>query len=202
MDDLGAAVIHDVKNRLAELALLLDRRGDSQRETGIVLDAARQLSTLLLVQREAAGLLAAHADSASPSELIVELAEEYRVLFPALEVQADCGEAPPFWFYDAMLVRLALANALHNACRHAKTRVVLSAWVEQNSLVLQVMDDGPGYPQELLHSEAALAPGAHGSTGLGLYLARRIAALHTLQGRAGAVALVNRNGACFRLILP
>ena len=39
-------------------------------------------------------------------------------------------------------------------------------------------------------------------TGLGLHLARRIAALHVLKQQTGEVVLTNRNGACFRLILP
>jgi hypothetical protein len=82
MDDLGAAVIHDVKNRLAELALLLGRREDCARETGLVLEAARQLTGLLLAYRDQVGRLAVNIDSASPAELTCELAEEYRTLFP------------------------------------------------------------------------------------------------------------------------
>lgn len=202
MDDLGAAVIHDVKNRLAELALLLGRRAGCGRETGIVLGAARQLTNLLIAHRQAEGMLAANIDSASPAELLRELAEEYRVLFPQLELREVCVNAPPFWFYDESLVRLALSNAVHNACRHADGAVSLVAYVEDGWLVLEIADDGPGYPALLLDGTDATAPGGHGSTGLGLYLARKIAGLHFLNGKSGEVALVNRKGACFRLILP
>lgn len=202
MDDLGAAVIHDVKNRLAELALLLGRRAGCGRETGIVLDAARQLTNLLIAHRQAQGMLAAHIDSACPAELLRELAEEYRALFPQLELRQASDDAPPFWFYDESLIRLALSNAVHNACRHADAAVSLAAYVEDGRLVLEIADDGAGYPASLLDGTEATAPGGHGSTGLGLYLARRIAGLHCLNGRSGEVALVNRNGACLRLILP
>lgn len=202
MDDLGAAVIHDVKNRLAELALLLGRRAGCERETDIVLDAARQLTNLLLVHRQAEGMLAANIDSASPAELLREVAEEYQALFPQLELCVASINAPSFWFYDESLVRLALSNAMHNACRHADAAVRLAASVEDGRLVLEIADDGPGYPASLLNSTDATAPGGYGSTGLGLYLARRIAGLHFLNDRSGEVALVNRKGACFRLILP
>lgn len=202
MDDFGAAVIHDVKNRLAELALLLGRRDGCDRETGIALGAARQLTNLLISHRQAEGMLAANIDSASPAELLQELAEEYRALFPQLELREASVDAPPFWFYDESLVRLALSNAVHNACRHADGTVSLAAYVEDGWLVLEIADDGPGYPVSLLDGTDAMAPGGHGSTGLGLYLARKIAGLHFLNGKCGEVALVNRKGACFRLILP
>lgn len=202
MNDLGAAVIHDVKNQLAELALRLERRGDCGRETGIVLGAARRLTGLLIAHRQAAGMLAANVDSASPAELLRELAEEYRTLFPALEVLEESAGAPAFWFYDEALIRLALANAVHNACRHANETVRLSACAEDGRLMLEVRDDGPGYPPSMLEHAEATAPTGHGGTGLGLYLARKIAGLHQLHGRCGEVALANRDGACFTMRLP
>lgn len=202
MDDLGVAVIHDVKNRLAELALLLGRRGDCGKETGIVLGTARQLTGLLIAHREQAGKLAANIDSASPGELLRELAEEYHALFPSLAIQIETHNTPAFWFYDEALVRLALGNAMHNACRYAATHVGLTAIEEDGRLVFEISDDGAGYPKELLdHAHEAL-PHSLSGTGLGLYLARRIAALHVLKDRVGEIVLSNRAGACFRLILP
>lgn len=147
-------------------------------------------------------MLAANVDSASPAELLRELAEEYRTLFPALEVLEESAGAPAFWFYDEALIRLALANAVHNACRHANETVRLSACAEDGRLMLEVRDDGPGYPPSMLEHAEATAPTGHGGTGLGLYLARKIAGLHQLHGRCGEVALANRDGACFTMRLP
>jgi signal transduction histidine kinase len=202
MDDLGTAVIHDVKNRLAELALLLGRREGCARETGLVLEAARQLTGLLLAYRDQAGRLAVNIDSASPAELTCELAEEYRILFPNVNIAMETGAAPAFWFYDEALVRLALGNALHNACRHAASRVSLAAFQEGERLVFEIADDGPGYPPQILLPGQQDMQHSRSGTGLGLHLARRIAALHELKGQAGEVQLANRDGACFRLILP
>lgn len=202
MDDFGAAVIHDIKNQLAELALRLERRGDSLRETGIALDAARRLTALLIAYRYDAGALAVHVDAASPAELLHELADEYRVFFPELRIIEQLDDAPAFWFYDEALVRIALANAVHNACRHARQQVLLSADTEDGRMRLRVQDDGPGYAAGLLESGPHMAPASRQGTGIGLYLASRIAGLHQARGRDGEVRLANGGGASFSLILP
>lgn len=204
MDNLVAAVIHDVKNQLAELALRLERKGDALQETRIAMDASRRLTELLLAYRQQSGQLRANIDSANPDDLLQELAVEYRGLFPSLHIAVDTGTAPVFAFYDEALIRLALANAVHNACRFAKSAVTLSAYTEGAFMVFEVADDGAGFPDPLLGAAPA-APAAASSrgTGLGLFLAGRIAELHMMEGRCGSVILDNRpDGAHFRLRLP
>lgn len=203
MDFIYAAMVHDVKNQLAELALRLDARGDAQTELAITIRASQRLTKLLLLQRHESGQLCARIDSASPSELIQDLANEYRALFPALEISTQTDDAPPFWFYDAQLTRLALGNALHNACRHARRNVTLRVSTSDDQLVFTIQNDGAPFPPELIDSEQ-LTPAqisARG-TGLGLFLAQKIAALHTLKGRSGSVQLSNTDGAKFCLTLP
>jgi K+-sensing histidine kinase KdpD len=203
MDDLAAAVIHDVKNQLAELALRLERRGDTVQETGIAFDAARRLTDLLLASRQQSGQLQANIDSTSPSDLLQELSAEYQGLFPNLGFTVDTSNAPAFAFYDVALIRLALSNAVHNACRFAKDNVTLSASTKDGFLVFEIADDGAGFPQEMLGA-APVAPtfaSARG-TGLGIYLAGKIAELHAMEGRRGSVSLSNEDGARFRLSLP
>lgn len=204
MDELTAAVVHDVKNQLAELALRLERRGDSAEETDIAFAAARRLTGLLLVQRQQAGVLRLNVDSACPADLLQELAAEYRALFPALDISLETEAAPTFWFYDAALLRLALGNAIHNACRHACGAVRLQAQQQDGRLEFAIADDGPGFPQEMLAQGLQLAPlpaSRHG-TGLGLYLAARIAELHQNGGNSGNIELRNGPGAIFLLRLP
>lgn len=203
MDDIYAAVIHDVKNQLAELALRLERRGDALQETAIAFDASRRLTDLLLTHRQQSGQLYANVDSASPGDLLQELAVEYQALFPGLRITADTSAVPPFAFYDEALVRLALANAVHNACRFAQCEVRLSAYSEGGFVIFQVADDGAGFPEAMLGTApAAPATTSLRGTGLGLYLAGKIAELHQMDGRRGSVVLSNADGACFQLKLP
>lgn len=203
MDELGAAIIHDIKNQLAELALRLERRADCATETGIAFAASRRLTELLLVQRQQAGTLRLNVDAACPADLLQELVAEYCTLFPQLHIVIE-NNSPAFWFYDAALLRLALSNALHNACRHARSEVRLQANQRDGWLELVVVDDGPGFPAETLVSElhdAPLPTSRHG-TGLGLYLAARIAQLHQNGGKAGNLELRNGSGAIFLMRLP
>jgi len=203
MEDISAAVIHDVKNLLGELALRLEARGDSAQEMGIALNASQRLTELLLILRQEAGMLRANIDSASPADLLQELVDEYHMLFPALDIRSELADAPPFWFYDAALIRLALANAVHNACRHASSTVSLTASKQGQQLVFEVTDDGPGFPAGMLDAtDTSPAPASRHGTGLGLYLAKKIAELHTLNDRRGNVVLANAVGGVFRLELP
>lgn len=203
MNDLYTAVIHDVKNQLAELALRLGERGDAQQEMKIAMNTARRLSEMLLVHRQAADLLEVNADTVNPADFLAILAAEYGELFPELSIRVDAERAPECAFFDNALVRMALGNALHNACRYARADIRLAAYEQDNMLVLEVIDDGSGFPESVLMQEGKTPAAASDSgTGLGLYLARKIAELHQLQNRHGSVELSNAPGGRFRMILP
>ena len=203
MNDVYAAVVHDVKNQLSELAWRLGERKDAQQETLIAINAARRLSEMLLLHRQQNALLCVNADQVNAADFLAILAAEYRQLFPGINIHIDTSQAPAFAFFDDALVRMALANALHNACRFARSRVQLSAFAQDNMLVFEVCDDGPGYPLAVLLTggdSPAMVSGK--GSGLGLYLSRKIAELHQLEGRCGRVLLCNAPGAVFRMILP
>lgn len=200
---LSSAVLHTVKNHLAELQLRLAARSDSHAEQMIVAECARQLRGLLLLQRDQQGQLQAVIDAQMPSALLLELQAHYALLFPVVQVEVDATYGPPQAFYDPFLVHLALDNAVHNACRHARSRVSLAVRSEDGGVVFEVCDDGSGFSAEQLTRDPSLpvSPSASG-TGLGLYLAARIAALHRLQARHGHVSLHCDAGGVFRLHLP
>lgn len=203
MNDMYAAVVHDVKNQLAELSLLLNARGDAQQELGIALNAARRLTELLLLQRQDSDMLEINVDLVDPTDPLQLLAAEYCDLFPQIALQVDVSEAPQLGFFDHALVRLALANAVHNACRHARSAVRLAARRQGQMLMFEIADDGPGFPPAMLSDNGKLpARASLNGTGMGLYLARKIAGLHTLEGQQGYIELANDGGAVFRMILP
>lgn len=203
MNDLYTAVVHDVKNQLAELAFRLGKRSDAQMEMGIAMNAARRLTEMLLVHREASDQLQVNTNTVNPADFLEILAAEYRELFPAISIRIEAERSPVCAFFDDALVRLALGNALHNACRYACSCIQLTAYEQGNMLVLEVSDDGPGFPENVLASGGKLPAATSGSgTGLGLYLACKIAELHRLQERHGSVELSNSPGGRFRMMLP
>lgn len=203
MNELYAAVVHDVKNQLAELSLRLGERSDAQQEMVITMNAARRLSEMLLVYRQENEQLNINSDAVNAVDFLLILAAEYRELFPKLKIEVETGQAPAFSFFDDALVRMALANAMHNACRSAMATVRVAAYEQEKMLILEVSDDGPGYPATvLLHGGESPSAVSGRGTGLGLYLARKIAALHHLEGRHGRIELSNSGGAVFRMFLP
>lgn len=198
--DLAALTIHDVKNRLAILASRAETRGDGE-TVHDALTAAATLTQLLLFYKAEKGSLSVDIDARVPADLLEELAMEIGKQ-TALTVAVNIGEAPTLWFYDEALVRMVLLNAIYNALRHAVKTITLSAHVRDDCLEFAVQDDGSGYPPAMLEQPMAMRSLSREGTGLGLYLASKVAALHSNSGQEGSVELRNAQGAAFCLRLP
>ncbi len=203
MNEIVLSVIHEVKNRLAELAFRLEQKEGMRAEVEVALNASRRLSEILMLERDRENALWVNPDSVNPADFLSVLAGEYAALHPALSVFVETGAAPDIAFFDENMVRTALGNALHDACLHAKSTVRLAAFGQEGMLVLEVRDDGPGYPEEVLKGGGAFPSSLNGKgTGLGLYLSARIAALHRVGEQCGRIELSNAEGARFRMLLP
>ncbi|AMA44786.1 sensor histidine kinase [Pseudomonas monteilii] len=114
----------------------------------------------------------------------------------------------PLGFFDRELVASVVGNMIDNAVRHAGHALLLTIDEEDEQLVISINDDGPGYPQAMLDRQKEFIQGiepSSGSTGLGLYFASRIAALHGRDGIQGRIEISNGGalgGGVFRLFLP
>jgi two-component system, OmpR family, sensor histidine kinase TctE len=93
---------------------------------------------------------------------------------------------------DALLLREALANLIHNALEYSPVgaRVTVRTGTRNNDAILEVEDDGPGIPsaerdrvQERFYRVAG-TPGT--GSGLGLSIVREIAAAHRAEIEIGA----------------
>lgn len=198
--EIAALTIHDVKNRLAQLAGKAERAGD--RDTvRIALEAAQTLTQLLAFYKSENGILRLDVEAHCPADLIDELARETHGM-AAIAIEVDCSTAPTLAFYDETLVRMVLVNAVHNALRHARRQIWLAAAETEKHIVFRVRDDGAGYAEYILADAGASAAITRDGTGLGLRLAQRIAELHQNAGICGTIALANEQGAVFELRLP
>jgi signal transduction histidine kinase len=210
--DVIASGIHDAKNNmfdaLARVGVAVQAIHDGKAAAALpalaeietaVSASAQRLSKLLSAYR-----LLRHENPVSMMPVDVPgLLED--VLIRVRESNADGialrGECrfQGFWVCDRELVADCLINALQNALRHARGAVSLAAEEAGGQLVLTVADDGPGLPEDL----PAHADGTH--SGVGFFIARRIAHLHERHGRHGALELGNGKplgGAVVRLVLP
>jgi signal transduction histidine kinase len=193
------AVVHDVKNKLAELALRI--QSVDPQAAALAHAAADQLAQALLLDNPAQ--LTPQIDAASPIELLTELAAEYGPLFPDKTLSIAADEAPTLWYYDVHLMRLALGNLVHNALKHCSNRVALTAHEKDKYLVFEVRDDGKGF--SFVEAEQSVRSHHSLSTGLGIKLARQIAEAHVLDTvnlRHGSLSMHNDGGAVATLSLP
>jgi two-component system OmpR family sensor kinase len=106
---------------------------------------------------------------------------------------------------DAQAMERAVRNLVENSLRHARTEVAVTMRPDDGTAVLQVRDDGEGFPPELLaRGVDRFTPGdnpeTHGGAGLGLAIVDAIVRAH-----AGTLVLTNDGddgGACAEVRLP
>lgn len=199
--EIAALTIHDVKNRLTILGSRAEARDDREtmREAH---QAAASLSRLLALYKAENDGLGVEIEARAPEDLLYELVGELGKQWPQQPIEVDVSSAPTLGFYDENLVKMVLLDALYNALRHTRQRIVLSASSEDNWLVFAVRDDGLGYPAGMLGQAGEMSSISLEGTGLGLHLAARIAALHRNGELQGEVLLSNEKGAVFSLRLP
>ncbi|WP_430913921.1 ActS/PrrB/RegB family redox-sensitive histidine kinase [Methylobacterium sp. sgz302541] len=171
------------------------------------------LAKLTSLGNDEAGFL----ETVTFSHLVEELVAPQRSLGPALDVSAS-GEGPEPVCRRNPGVMFGLANLVDNAVDFADTRVVIAARWTAERVALEVRDDGPGFPNEVLLRAGepyvtTRAPGrnrpadsAGAGLGLGLFIAKtlieRSGAQLTLSnvpgsGPTGAVARVSWTRAAF-----
>ena len=99
-------------------------------------------------------------------------------------------------------IGLVLLHLVDNALWAAKSRVAIETASGENSVVVKIMDDGPGIPEPMrsqVFEPFFTTRGDQGGLGLGLCLSRRVVELHR-----GSLTLDESaaTGTCFVITLP
>jgi two-component system sensor histidine kinase KdpD len=113
----------------------------------------------------------------------------------------------PLVAIDSVMIEQVLVNLLENAVKYTPpgTPIELSAWAEDQAVVVEVADRGAGLPpgeeERIFDKFYRVRPSVAGGVGLGLAISRAIAAAH-----GGRLWASNRpapaGGASFRFTLP
>jgi signal transduction histidine kinase len=215
-EELVTVLAHDLRNYLAPLNLRLellatraqrDWRADDTRD----LEAARRslgrlgglVADILDVARIDQGVFQMELERVDLRALVQETASllatpEHPVL---LRIQ-DGG--PITVAADSGRLRQCLENIVSNAIQKSPANAAVTVFVSKNQqrIHVDVVDEGPGIPPDLLpHVFERFVSGKRreGGLGLGLYLAKRIAAVH---GGDLTVESPPGKGARFTLTLP
>ncbi len=216
-----ACSVHDMKNSLCmviQSAELIQAEGeklsdDARAELARLNYEANRLNSnllqLLSLYRLDRQQLPVQIDQDYLSELFEELLlrNQYFAMQQDIEfiiqVEHDLN-----WFFDRDLVLNVLNDAIANALRYSNRRIVLRAEVIQGLLQVQVVDDGPGFPDFMLDNanpDMQKLDLRHGHTGLGIFFAKLIARAHHNKNQRGQVSLQNNSelsGGSFSLTLP
>lgn len=216
-----ASGVHDMKNSLCMLIQSMDllqqelaekSAAASQELARIHYEATRlntnllQLLSLYRIERDQLPL---HMDEYSLDDLCDEILikNEMYSAQRQIEVRIDC-QAHTSWFFDNDLISNLVNDMFVNALRYSKSKLLLRAAEVNRQMVVEIHDDGDGYPVDMIdNSDEAISNLnlAAGRTGLGLFFAHMIARAHRNQGRTGRIELTNGGefgGAVFRLVLP
>ena len=159
------SVDRDTRERLERVVTLTDRMSET---ISALLDIARSSAT--------------HSGRTTTVAAVVRDATEHRPSPPdRLQVLVTTGACDDIELAATTEIAVrALAPLLDNAVRHARTRVDVTADLQDRNVTVTVSDDGPGLPdgdpERLFVAGVRSGDGGHaGGAGLGLSLARRAA---------------------------
>ncbi|MBL9154982.1 MAG: heavy metal sensor histidine kinase [Verrucomicrobiales bacterium] len=199
---------------VGEVSLRETREPDALRDTiASMLEEAHRLheltDTLLLLTRAESGRLPIHTEIVAAAEVVEEVVDRLEVVAAEKSQRLDVSIMPGFIVTaDAVLLRQALMNLVHNAIRYSpsETTIRVSCFSEGTEAVIEVTDQGPGIAPE--HQERIFErfyridrarSRAEGGTGLGLAIART-----SIEMFGGTIALRSEPGvgSRFQVRLP
>ena len=219
---LLADVSHELRTPLAVIqgnleALLDGVYAPDAAHIGPILDEVRvmerlvdDLRTLSLAE---AGALPLHRELTDPSVLLEDVAAAHRARADAagISITVAAHGVLPSIDVDPVRIRQVVSNLVDNAIRAMSTAkapeaghaITLSAAAGSGILTIDVVDNGPGIPPELLGSvfDRFTKSAKSRGSGLGLAIARAIVTAHggTI---AASAPMTGDRGTVIRLVLP
>lgn len=202
---LLAGISHDLRTPLARLRLAVELLPDEQvghLKGGMVQDITDMDSIIHQFLDFVRGIEGEPTRLTDLNELVKSIAERHIRAGHNLIIRLAPTHMIPL---RPLAMQRLLGNLIDNAFAYGKGEVVVSSRITADSIILSVMDNGPGIPES--HMARLLRPfermdaarGNKSGSGLGLAIADRIAKLHK-----GQLTLLNRpeGGLEARLTLP
>lgn len=216
-----AAAVHDMKNSLFLLLQSIESLADSlpdddsasrEQVANVHYEASRlntSLVQILSLYRAELERLPITVDECFIDDLFADVVGSNHLYIKQKNIDIEVSQTQDLsWYLDSDLIYLLINDMLVNSLRYGNSRIRLSAFKEDNRLVIRLEDDGPGFPDAmLLNSSTSLADFhvSQGRTGLGLFFARLIASAHTQGDICGEISLFNGGtlgGSVFEVKLP
>jgi two-component system, OmpR family, sensor histidine kinase KdpD len=218
---LLTSISHDLKTPLASvlgsagtLRDLADKLTDSEKVEllGTIIDESERLNrfiaNLLDMTKLESGAVAPKLSPHDLSEIVGSTLRRAVKILQHHSVQLDLAADVPMVALDAVLFEQVLFNLLDNAAKYAAagTTIFIRTWRDQNSVALQIADEGEGIPQNDLEHifdkfyRAEKTDQVRPGTGLGLAISRGF--VEAMHGTIVAANRTDRRGAMFTITLP
>jgi two-component system sensor histidine kinase KdpD len=168
----------------------------------------RFISNLLDMTRLEFGGLAANASLVDLGEITGSAIERASKILGRHRIEVELAADLPMLRLDPVLFEQVLFNLLDNAAKYSPdgSTIRLQSWRSGESVVLQVLDEGPGIPEEDLEKvfdkfyRVRKLDTQRAGTGLGLAICRGF--VEALNGTIVAANRPGRSGAVFAITLP
>jgi two-component system sensor histidine kinase RegB len=190
----AAGAAHELATPLNSIALLADAlRG--QTGPGGVADADALQTQVQRCKRLLTRLSGRVADADGTRRLtaaayVDELAEEWRLLRPAVPLHCIWEGAAPPVIACGLTLDQAVLNLMNNAADASPQGLELRGGTQGDELLLEVLDRGPGLDERVLRQAGTMAlPGKPDGLGLGLLLTNA-----SIERLGGTVRMSNREG--------
>jgi two-component system sensor histidine kinase KdpD len=163
----------------------------------------RQVNNLLSMSRLESDFFKLQLDWYDIEEIIHGVIENNRK--ESHFISFSSSEDLPLFRIDGVLIEQVLHNIIHNALEYTPegTEIAISAYSKKEGFNIEIMDTGPGFPEDKLEQVFEkfyrLPNSVTGGTGLGLSIAKGFVKAHN-----GAITLENipAGGAKFTIKLP
>jgi len=199
---LGHSILRDTLSEHPDTLSLLDNLEMT------VQDMQEMIRLFLDVSALQSGKLSVQYEPVSARDVLVNAAERMRFIAEKKNIAIDVVGAAGFAHADPRLLGQAVQNLLTNALKFSPpgSRVQLWGEIEDDTVVLHVLDEGPGIPAaershlfEMFRQLSTRSTQGENGHGLGLWIVRQ---LTELMGGRVAYTPIQQGGSMFSLFLP
>lgn len=172
--DVLASGVHDVKNLLFRAeSQLLEAEMNPAEARAMINAASVRLNNMLSAYHLLRHEVRLSLNMVNVPNLIEDAVLLARAACPRLIEVSTTMNFGEDWLLSREEISDLLVNALQNADRYARSKIEIHATVEDRMLMIEIHDDGPGFPANLEIGK----PDSKGH-GIGLFIAQQIAMHH------------------------